>query len=179
MTRPATLAFIACSLDGYIARPDGGLDWLTSLPAPEGEDFGYSAFMAGIDAILMGRATYDTVLGFPDWPYDRPVRVLTRDAGRVRPAPAGADARPVSGPLPGVLAGLAAEGFGRVYVDGGQTISGLLRAGLLDRLILTRVPVLLGAGLPLFVQTGPEMRLAALGTRVWPNGFVQTDYAPA
>lgn len=179
MTRPVTLGYIACSQDGYIARPDGSLDWLTGLPVPEGEDFGYAAFMAGIDALLMGRATYDAVLGFGAWPYDKPVRVLTRDPSRVRPAPAGAEVRAVTGPLPGVLAGLADEGFGRVYIDGGQTLSALLRAGLLDRLTLTRVPVLLGAGLPLFAQTGPEMRLAVLATRVWPNGFVQTDLAPA
>ncbi len=179
MSRPVTQAYIATSLDGYIATPEGGIDWLTGLPVPEGEDFGYAAFMAGIDAILMGRATYDLVRGFDAWPYDKPVRVLTRDPGRVVLPGGEADVAPVSGPLPGVLAGLGAEGFGRVYADGGQTISALLRAGLLDRITLTRVPVLLGAGLPLFAATGPEMRMTVLAMRVWPNGFVQTDYAPA
>ena len=179
MARPFTHAYIACSLDGYIARADGSLDWLTGLPTPAGEDYGYAGFMAGIDAILMGRVTYDTVRGFPDWPYTLPVRVLTRNPDRLAPPPAGAEVRPVAGPLAAVLAGLAAEGFARVYADGGQTLSALLRAGLLDRLTVTRVPVLLGAGLPLFSDTGPERRLAVLATRVWPNGFVQTDLAPA
>jgi dihydrofolate reductase len=179
MTRSVTHAFIACSQDGYIARADGSIDWLTALPVPEGEDFGHGAFMAGIDALLMGRQTYDTVLGFGDWPYTKPVRVLTRNVDALRPAPAGADVGAVSGPLPGILNGLGAVGFGRVCIDGGQTISALLRAGLLDRLTVTRVPVLLGAGVPLFSGTGPEMRLTLLATRVWSNGFVQTDHAPA
>jgi dihydrofolate reductase len=187
MSRPFTHAYIACSLDGCIARPDGSLDWLTDLPGPEGEDYGYGAFLAGMDALLMGRATYDTVRAFAAWPYDKPVRVLTRNPDAIAPprtdgdddrteAP---DLRAVSGPVEGVLAAMAAEGFGRVYVDGGQTISALVRAGLLDRLTLTRVPVLLGAGVPLFAATGPETRLTLLATRVWPNGFVQTDYALA
>lgn len=179
MSRPFTHAYIACSLDGWIARPDGSLDWLTDLPGPEGEDYGYGAFMAGIDAILMGRATFDTACGFGAWPYDKPVRVLTRNPGAVSVPDGIVQVQPVTGPVEGVLAALAAEGFGRVYVDGGQTISALLRAGLLDRITLTRVPVLLGAGLPLFSATGPEMRMTVLATRIWPNGFVQTDYAPA
>jgi dihydrofolate reductase len=178
MQRPFTHAFIACSLDGWIARPDGSLDWLTDLPGAEGEDYGYGPFLAGIDALLMGRATYDTVRGFDAWPYAKPVRVLTRNPGGVVIPDGAPDVRAVSGPAPGVLAAMAAEGFGRVYVDGGQTISALLRAGLLDRITLTRVPVLLGSGVPLFSATGPEVRMTLLATRVWPNGFVQTDYAP-
>lgn len=106
------------------------------------------------------------------------MRVLTCGSGRVRRAPAGARVRAVAGPLPGVLAGPADAGFGRPYAGGGQTLSALRRAGLPDRVTRTRVPVLLGVSVPLFAQTGPEMRLAVRATWVWPSGFLQTDLAP-
>lgn len=175
---PEAHVFVATSLDGYIAAPDGGIDWLTSLPAPEGEDHGYAAFMAGIDAIVMGRATYETALGFGEWPYPVPVLVLSRrltDAD-LRPDLAGRVRVEAGGPR-AALARLAAEGARRVYVDGGQVVSACLRAGLVSRLTVTRVPVLLGAGLPLFGDCG-DHALRHVETRVWAHGFVQSVYVP-
>ena len=168
--------FIATSLDGYIADPDGGVEWLSTLPVIEGEDHGYAGFMAGVDALLMGGGTYRAVLGFGDWPYTLPVVVLSThltqtdvpDAlqGRVR----------ILGVTPrAALETLAGEGARRVYLDGGQLITSALQDGLVQRLTITRVPVLLGRGLPLFGDTGPQ-RLHHVETRSWPNGFVQSTY---
>ncbi len=174
MTRfPECHAFIACSLDGFIARADGDIDWLTGIPVAEGEDGGYAAFMGGIDAILMGRGTWEKVQTFTPFPYSLPVTVMSRS---LRPGPLGpvmVDGRP----LHEVLASLGAAGHRRVYVDGGQLISSCLRAGVLTRLTVTVAPVLIGGGLPLFSDTG-TIPLALAGTRSWTPGFVQMIYEP-
>lgn len=173
---PEAHVFIATSLDGYIADAAGGVDWLVSLPAPEGEDHGYGDFIAGVDGLVMGAGSYRTAAGFDPWPYDKPVVVLSRSiraaeipaalAGRVR----------VSAAAPReVLRELGAAGWRRVYLDGGKVISSFLREGLVQRLTITRVPVLLGAGIPLFSETGPQ-RFEHVATRSWPHGFVQSVY---
>ena len=176
-TLPSAEVFIATSLDGYIARLDGDIDWLTSLPVPEAEDFGYAAFMDGVGALVMGRVTFEKALTFPEWPYPVPVVVLSRTPqavavpatlqGRVRVT----DARPRS-----VLADLAAQGVTRVYIDGGRVICAFLAEGLISRMILTRVPVLLGQGLPLFGHGPGDIPATLTGFQHWPNGFVQTTY---
>ncbi len=174
-TLPDAHAFIATSLDGYIAQADGGIGWLTGLPVPAAEDHGHAAFLAGQDAVLMGRATYDKVLTFGDWPFAVPVTVLSRmlAPGTLR---AGPPPVTVNGDGPrAALAALGAAGARRVYVDGGQTITACLREGLLRRLILTRVPVLLGAGLPLFGACGAHA-LRLVEPRVRAHGFVQSVY---
>lgn len=176
---PEAHAFIATSLDGYIADATGGVDWLVSLPVPEGEDHGYGAFMAGVDGLVMGSGSFRSVLGFGAWPYDKPVVVMSRSmtAADVPPALRGqvrvTDAAPRA-----VLQALAAQGWRRAYVDGGRLVSSFLRAGLMQRLVVTRVPVLLGAGLPLFADTGPH-RFTHVMTRSWPHGFVQSVYQVA
>ncbi|MCB1391526.1 MAG: dihydrofolate reductase [Rhodobacteraceae bacterium] len=174
---PEAHVFIATSLDGFIADASGGVDWLVSLPAPEGEDHGYGAFMEGIDCLLMGAGSYRSLLTFPEWLYDKPVFVLShalaeadipdRLKGRVRLL----DLPPAE-----ALAALGAQGVRRVYLDGGKVISSFLREGLVQRLIVTRVPVLLGRGLPLFHDTGP-LRLRHVETRSWAHGFVQSTYS--
>jgi dihydrofolate reductase/ribosomal protein S18 acetylase RimI-like enzyme len=171
--------FIATSLDGFIAREDGAIDWLTGPGAPgvgAGEDYGYDAFFAAVDAIVMGRNSYDLVRAFPAWPYgDKPVVVLTsRPLGD---PPADGDVEAMTGSPADVVARLAARGLGRLYVDGGKTVQAFLGAGLVDRLVITTVPVLLGRGIPLF---GPlphgDVRLRHVGTRSWPSGLVQSEY---
>lgn len=173
---PEAHVFIATSLDGYIADAGGGVDWLVSLPVPDGEDHGYGDFMAGVDGVVMGSGSYRSVAGFDPWPYDKPVVVLSRSmrdgeipgalAGRVR----------VTGAAPrAVLQELGAAGWRRVYLDGGRVISSFLREGLVQRLTITRVPVLLGAGIPLFADTG-GLRLDHVATRTWQHGFVQSTY---
>jgi dihydrofolate reductase len=169
---PSAEVFIATSLDGFIARPDGDIGWLTGLPVPEGEDFGYAAFMDGIGAMVMGRASYDKALTFPEWPYPVPVTVMSRTPGAVT-VPAGLDVRVTDKGPRAVLDGLDVA---RVYVDGGQVIRAFLREGLIRRIVLTRVPVFLGEGLPLFGHGAGDIAAGLSDVRSWANGFVQTTY---
>jgi dihydrofolate reductase len=171
MDRPTCAAFLGVSLDGFIARPDGRLDWLEPYEAAP-EERGYEAFLAACDTVLLGRATWDTVAGFPTWPYaGKRVAVLTH-----RPLPARHGELALSGPPAGALARLAAEGARRVYADGGAVVSQLLAAGLLDELTVTVVPHLLGEGRRLFQGPLPERRLALAGARPFPSGLVQLRY---
>lgn len=166
-------AFIATSLDGFIAREDGSLDW---LPEGGGEPHGYDEFMASVDVLILGRHTYETVLSFASWPYgDKPVVVLSRKLTALA-APEGAVCRLMSGPPGEVLARLGGQGFRHAYVDGGITLQGFLQAGLLQRLIVTRVPVLLGAGIPLFGPLAHDLRFEHVATRAYPSGLVQSEY---
>jgi dihydrofolate reductase len=164
--------FIGASVDGFIARADDALDW---LPA-DAEEHGYEAFMASVDALLIGRRTYDVVLSFAAWPYgEKPVFVLSTHP--LAPAPAGAIVERMSGDPVDVAAQLDARGIGHVYVDGGITIQRFLRAGLVQRLIITRVPVLIGSGIPLFGGTGRDVVLKHVATRTYASGLVQSEYA--
>lgn len=176
MPLPEVHVFIATSLDGFIADAEGGIDWLTALPVPEGEDHGYGAFMAGIDALLMGAGTFRTVLGFDRWPYDPPVTVMSRHL-RTADLPERLRGRvAVTGATPAhALESLGAAGAKRVYVDGGRLVSSCLREGLVTRLVLTRVPLILGQGRPLFSDPGRHA-LRLRETRSWPHGFVQETY---
>jgi dihydrofolate reductase len=183
-TTPRGDVFIATSVDGFIARPDGSLEWLTGRPAEEetgehdpGQDFGYGAFLATVDAIFMGRATFDVVQGFGgDWPYPKPVYVWTSHADDIEVKP-GADVRPVSGSLDGALERLRADGIDRVYVDGGATVRTWLQAGLVDRMTISVVPVLIGEGIPLFGGTGDDIALELESCETFPGGMVQRTYA--
>lgn len=164
--------FIGTSLDGFIARADGALDF---LPPGGGEPHGYEEFMASVDALVIGRNTYEIVLAFADWPYgDKPVFVLSTHA--LAPAPAGANVEQLTGTPSAVLAQLAARGIRHVYVDGGITIQQFLRAGLIQRLIITRVPVLIGTGIPLFGPLINDIRLKPVATRQYDSGLVQSEY---
>jgi dihydrofolate reductase len=164
--------FIATSLDGFIARANGGLDW---LPPGGGEEHGYDAFIATVDALVIGRKTYETVLSFDTWPYGgKPVYVLSTRA--LAPAPPGAVVERLSGAPAELVAQLAGRGVGHVYVDGGITIQGFLQAGLIQRLIITRIPVLLGAGIPLFGPLPQDIKFRHVGTRQYASGLVQSEY---
>jgi dihydrofolate reductase len=174
MTRPRCSVFIAVSLDGFIAREDGGLDWLDAI-GREGEDYGYAHFAASIDTIVVGRGTYDKVLGFPDWPYQgKRVVVVTH-----RPAPRRHDESFDAGEPAALLGRLEAAGARHVYVDGGVLIRQFLAAGLVDELTLSVVPVLLGRGIPLFGDDVPEGRLVLEESSAYGSGLVQLRYRPA
>lgn len=167
--------FVGTSLDGFIARPDGAFDF---LPPGGGEEHGYEAFMASVDALLIGRKTYETVLAMATWPYGaKPVFVLSSRV--LAPAPPEAIVERLSGPPVDVAAQLAARGLQHIYVDGGLTIQGFLRAGLIQRLTITRVPVLIGTGIPLFGATGGDILLRHLATRQYASGLVQSEYEVA
>ncbi len=164
--------FIATSLDGFIARPNGDLDWLPT----DAEDHGYDAFMANIDTIVMGRGTYEKVLTFGAWPYGTmPVVVLTSNAAALGPLPA-PTVTAMGGAPAEVVAALHERGATHLYVDGGITIQRFLAAGLIQRVIITRVPVLLGRGIPLFGPMERDMRLQHVRTHAYPSGLVQSEY---
>lgn len=165
--------FVGTSLDGFIARPDGALDW---LPADGGEPHGYEEFMATVDAHVIGRKTFETVLGFGGWAYGRkPVFVLSSRPAEIVP-PAGAVCEAMAGTPREIVDRLAGRGFQHLYVDGGLTIQGFLRAELIQRLIITRVPVLLGSGIPLFGPLTQDIPLRHIATRWYPSGLVQSEY---
>ncbi len=176
VSRPEMKAsvFVGTSVDGFIARSDGALDF---LPEGGGEPHGYDEFIASVDTIVIGRKTFETVLTFGAWPYpaDKRVVVLSRrplDLSAVR----GGVVERMSGPPPEIAARLAAGGARHAYVDGGITIQGFLRAGLVQRLVITRVPVLIGEGIPLFGRIPADIRLRHVMTRHFPSGLVQSEY---
>jgi dihydrofolate reductase len=169
--------FIATSLDGFIARADGGIDW---LPPGGGEEHGYDAFIATVDALVIGRNTFETVLTFGTWPYGKkPVFVLTTHPLPV-PTPAGAVVERLSGDPRDIVSQLTARSGRHIYVDGGITIQRFLRAGLIQRLIIiTRIPVLLGDGIPLFGALPSDVALRHVGTHQYASGLVQSEYVVA
>ena len=168
-----TSVFVGTSLDGFIARSGGEFDF---LPHGGGEDHGYSAFFATVDALVMGRNTYDTVLTFGEWPYgSKPVIVLSHRPIQ-RPADAKAVVEQMAGKPAEIVAALAARGLRHVYVDGGVTIQQFLRDGLIQRLVVTRVPVLIGSGIPLFGALPRDVTLQHVATRTYPSGLVQSEY---
>ncbi|MEP7226368.1 MAG: dihydrofolate reductase family protein [Gemmatimonadales bacterium] len=165
--------FIGTSLDGFIARPNGDLDW---LPEGGGEPHGYNEFMASVDALVIGRKTFEKVLTFGAWPYgDKRVVVLSSRPVDLSAAHGGVVDQMAGSPAE-IISRLAAGGAQHLYVDGGITIQRFLREGLVHRLIITRVPVLIGEGIPLFGSLPRDLRLRHVATRHYPSGLVQSDY---
>ena len=165
--------FVGTSLDGFIARPNGAFDF---LPSGGGEPHGFNEFLASVDAIVMGRNTFETVLTLAAWPYgDQRVVVLSSrpvDLSAARGVPV----EQMAGPPEQIVAQLATRGAHHIYVDGGITIQQFLRAGLIQRLIITRVPVLIGEGIPLFGSLPHDVRLRHIWTRDYPGGMVSSEY---
>ena len=164
--------FVGTSLDGFIARSNGSFDF---LPPGGGEPHGYHEFMATVDALVLGRNTFDAVVRFPQWPYAKPVFMLS--SRRLSPTPAEVAVERVSGDPADVVDQLAARGIGHIYVDGGITIQRFLQAGLIQHLIITRVPVLIGSGIPLFGPLPRDIALTHVTTRQYASGLVQSEYA--
>jgi dihydrofolate reductase len=165
--------FVGTSVDGFIARLNGDLDF---LPEGGGEPHGYDEFMATVDVLVIGRKTFDTVAAFDKWPYgDKRVVVLSGRAIDLSAVKSGI-VEQMSGPPGDIIAKLAAGGARHLYIDGGITIQGFLRAGLIQRLIVTRVPVLIGEGITLFGALPHDVRLRHVATRHYPSGLVQTEY---
>ena len=172
-TTMAVSVFIGTSVDGFIARSNGDLDW---LPEGGGEPHGYNEFIATVDAIVIGRKTFETVLGFDAWPYgDTRVVVLSSqplDLSAVRTGVV----EQMGGAPADIIARLAATGAHHLYLDGGITIQRFLSAGLIERLVITHVPVLIGDGVPLFGALPHDVRLRHVVTRDYPSGLVQSEY---
>jgi dihydrofolate reductase len=166
--------FVGTSLDGFMARPNGDFDF---LPAGGGEPHGYTEFITSVDAIVIGRNTYEKVLTLEAWPYgDKRVVVLTSRPVDLSAAVGGV-VEQMAGPPVAIVAQLAASGAHHLYVDGGITIQRFLQAGLIQRLIITRVPVLIGDGIPLFGTLQRDIRLRHVATQQYPSGLVKSEYA--
>jgi dihydrofolate reductase len=164
--------FIASSVDGYIATIDDRLDWLEAAAAP-GEDYGFDAFLESVDALAMGRGTYDHIAHLDPLPFGaREVFVFTHRPPAPRPGVTFWDRTPID-----ALAHWEVQGYERVYVDGGTLISSFLAEGLIDDFALTRVPVLLGEGRPLFHLVGRTGALHLDDVEVFPSGMVTVRYS--
>src|SRR5881296_4264524 len=167
--------FIGTSVDGFIARPNDDLDF---LPEGGGEPHGYDEFMASVDALVIGRKTFEKVLTFEAWPYGEK-RVFVLSTRPLAAPPLGAVVERMSGAPADIVSQLAARGIQHVYVDGGITIQRFLQAGLIHRLIITRVPVLIGTGIPLFGPLQRDISLKHVATRHFASGLVQSEYLVA
>ncbi|HZS95234.1 MAG TPA: dihydrofolate reductase family protein [Terriglobales bacterium] len=164
--------FVGTSVDGFIARPDGALDF---LPPGGGEPHGYDEFIATVDAIVIGRKTFETVLAMENWPYaDK--RVVVLSSRPIDLSKAGGVVEQLGGAPEEIVAKLAATGARHLYVDGGITLQRFLRSGLVQRLVITRVPVLIGEGIPLFGALPHDIRLQHVATRHYSSGLVQSEY---
>ena len=168
--------YIATSLDGYIADKNGGIEWLDSIPIPENEDMGYVKFTNNIDALVMGRTTFETVLGFDvDWPYQKPVFVLSNSLNEIPESHKG-KAHLINGTLAEILAQIHKKGYLRLYIDGGTTIQSFLKEDLIDEMIITIFPILLGGGSPLFSELPKELKFDLVESKVYVNQLVQQHF---
>ncbi len=165
--------FVGTSLDGFIARRSGAFDF---LPEGGGEPHGYDEFMATVDAIVMGRNTWEVVLGLGAWPFvDKRVVVLSSRPVDLSAA-AGRPVEQMAGTPAEIVANLGSRGANHLYVDGGITVQRFLQAGLVDRITITRVPVLIGDGISLFGSLPCDVRLRHVATQAYPSGLVKSEY---
>jgi len=169
-----TIVYIGTSLDGFIAREDGDIDWLTQF-ANEEAIHSYEAFIKRIDAIIIGRGTFEKVLGFPYWPYQKKVFLLSTTMQQV-PEHVKEKVTLISMPPGELLKHLSREGFSGIYVDGGKVIQGFLKEDLIDELIISKVPVLIGNGIPLFGYLDTDLRFEHIQTESCSNGLVRSHY---
>ncbi len=168
--------YLGCSLDGYIAGPNDELDWLDAIPIPEGTDMGYHTFMEGIDALVMGRNTFEKVLSFDvAWPYKKPVFVLSNSLEEIPDSHAD-KAFLITGTPEGVVTELNSKGYNRLYIDGGQTVQGFMRAGLIDEMTLTKIPVVLGGGISLWGHLEEPQQFELVSSQVFADHIVQDKY---
>jgi dihydrofolate reductase len=173
--------YIATSLDGFIARDDGGLDWLPGADPEaqgdaEGEDYGYREFMDSVDVLVMGRKTYEKVLSFGKWSYEGK-RVIVLSSGTVEiPNELASTVECRSSSPSDLVHDLEEAGAKHVYVDGGNTIQRFLNEGLIQQIIITRIPVLIGSGIPLFGPLEKDVLLHHVETQKFPSGLVQSRY---
>ena len=168
--------FIGTSLDGYIADKNGGLEFLQSVPNPENDQLGFPEIMDSIDALLMGRKTYETVLGFGgDWPYSKPVFVLSSTLSSL-PEHLQGKVEIVSGTIEEVVQRLNQKGFKNLYIDGGKLIQSFLQKDMIDELIISQLPILIGGGTSLFGELESHLMFENIGTEVLLNAIVQSRY---
>ena len=168
--------FIATSLDGYIADKNGGIDWLHAIPNPNNDNMGYFEFIRSIDALVMGRKTFETVCGLDvDWPYTKPVFVLSNKLNEI-PGDYKEKAFLLKGALTNILSQIHKKGYYRLYIDGGTTIQSFLKEDLIDEMIITSIPILLGGGSSLFAEVPEELRFELKGSKTYLSQITQNHY---
>ena len=167
--------YIATSLDGFIATSDGNIDWLHEIPNPEQSDYGYAEFISDIDAIVMGRNTFEKVLTFDEWVYNKPVFILSNSLTKL---PEGIidKAEVISGDIKILINQLNRQGYNNLYIDGGKTIQSFLTEDLIDEMIITRVPILLGSGFPLFDKLNQKLNFKHKKTEIYNDILVKSHY---
>jgi dihydrofolate reductase len=170
------IVFIARSLDGLIAGKNGELDWLHSIPNPDNIDMGFTDLMNEVDAIVMGRTTYETVIGFGvDWPYSKHVFVLSNSIKEIQNNLKDRVTL-LSGELNSILTTINNKGYNTLYIDGGTTIQNFLKEDLIDELRITTIPILLGGGFPLFGELDQPLEFDHLESKVFLDQIVQDTY---
>ena len=174
----ANYVYIATSLDGFIATKDGGLDWLMEVPNPEKSDYGFSEFISQIDALVMGRNTFEKVLSFGEWPYNKIVFVLSNRLTDI-PEKLKGKAEVIKGNLKTIINQLKTRGYNNLYIDGGKVIQSFLKEDLIDEMIITRIPVLLGDGIPLFNNLKQSLKFRHIKTEIFNNTLVKSHYVRA
>lgn len=169
-----TTVYVGTSLDGFIARKDGDIDWLVKYQNREVHD-SYNEFISRIDAMVIGRGTFEKVIGFPEWPYEKKVFVLSNSLKQI-PDTLNEKATLLSMKPPALLNYLSDKGFSNIYIDGGKVIQSFLNEDLIDELIITRVPELIGTGIPLFGYLDNDLQFEHVRTNVYSDGLVKSQY---
>ncbi len=167
--------YIATSLDGFIATSDGGIEWLEEIPNPEKSDYGYAQFISNIDAIVMGRNSFEKVLTFGPWQYKKPVFVLSNSLRNV-PEDIRDKVKIIRGEIIDLVSDLNQKGYINLYIDGGVTVQSFLKQDLIDEMIITKIPILLGNGFPLFDQLKKSLKFSHKSTEVYSNALVKSHY---
>lgn len=167
--------YIAESLDGYIAKEDRDIEWLNEIPNPEKSDYGFSEFMNKIDALIMGRNTFEKVLSFNTWPYNKPVFIFSNTLNKI-PDELKGKCEIVNGDPKDILEDLINKNYLNIYIDGGKTIQSFLKEDLIDEMIITKIPILLGKGIKLFGSIPEILKFTHFNTMVYNNSLVQIHY---
>ena len=170
-------AYIATSLDGYIARPNGDINWLMEADnSEEKEDYGYKEFSDSVDCIVMGRNSMEMVMSFPEWPYEGKRVVVLSNALKETPTQLKDKVDLYSGSLVKLVTELENDRCKRIYIDGGKTIQSFINEELLTDITITKIPILLGEGLSLFGKIKHDIKLKHIESKSYPSGFVKSTY---
>ena len=172
----SNIVYVATSLDGYIADKEGGIDWLESIPNPDHDDFGWENFIERIDALVMGKKTFETVLGFGvEWPYPKKVFVLSHNKDIV-PEKLKSKVKEIQGTPKEIVTDLNTKGYKNLYIDGGNVIQEFLKEDLIDEMIINRIPILLGGGFSLFGNLPKHLMFKHVSTKILLNEMVMSHY---
>ncbi len=170
--------YVGASIDRYIAEIDGGIKWLEEIPNPNKSDFGFSEFLKNIDAVVMGRKTFEKAVTIPGWSYPVPVFVLSTTWKKI-PEMQSAGVSLIEGTPREVVNQLHSLGYKNLYIDGGQTIQRFLKEDLVDELTITTVPILLGNGIPLFGNIPNHLRFDLVKLEIVESILVKSTYRRA